>query len=153
MNKQKQIEEMAKVVRRHICEDKPCEECYYHGFRSKILSRYCEAYIHAEMLYNAGYRKIPENAVVNERLEDLLIEFDEMGFSPTTTHPYPNAYASNWKLRLAYAIGQLCKEKEKETAEKFAERVKEKFAYDIERCKAIDEICKEIIEKGVQNGN
>lgn len=32
----------------------------------------------------------------------------------------------------------------KETAEKFAERLKEKFAYDIERCKEVDEIAKEI---------
>lgn len=34
----------------------------------------------------------------------------------------------------------------KKTVDKFAERLKEKFAYDIERCKAVDEIAKEIKE-------
>ena len=52
----KQIEKMAKVLRQHICEDKPCDECNYHG-KTKILPRYCEAYIHSKTLYNAGYRK------------------------------------------------------------------------------------------------
>ncbi len=66
MNKQKQIEEMAKAVQRNMCGDRPCEECNYHGFKTKILPRYCEVYLIAEKLYNAGYRKIPENAVVLE---------------------------------------------------------------------------------------
>ena len=60
----KKIEEMAKVVQRDMCGDRPCEECNYHGFKTKILPRYCEVYLIAEKLYNAGYRKIPENAVV-----------------------------------------------------------------------------------------
>lgn len=34
----------------------------------------------------------------------------------------------------------------KETAEKFAEMSKEKFAYDIERCKVVDEVYKKITE-------
>lgn len=52
-----------------------------------------------------------------------------------------------WGLdqRLAFWQGK-AEEVRKETAEKFAERLKEKFAYDIERCKAVDEICKEFTE-------
>ena len=59
MSDKQMIEEMAKVLRQHICEDKPCDKCNYHG-KTKILPRYCEAYIHSKTLYNAGYRKIPE---------------------------------------------------------------------------------------------
>lgn len=66
MDKQKQIEEMAKILRQHICQDKPCDECNYHG-KTKILPRYCDAYLHSKTLYNAGYRKIPEGAVVLTR--------------------------------------------------------------------------------------
>ena len=68
MDKQKQIEEMAKVVQRDTCGDRPCEECNYHG-KMKILPRYCGVYLIAEKLYNAGYRKIPEGAVVLTREE------------------------------------------------------------------------------------
>ena len=68
MNKQKKIEEMAKLVQQDMCGDIPCEECNYHG-KMKILPRYCVAYLIVEKLYNAGYRKIPENAVVLTREE------------------------------------------------------------------------------------
>lgn len=113
MDKQKQIEEMAK----HCCN--ACEMgwgCDYGDCAEKGKDGYKNCGIAketAEMIYNAGYRKIHENAVVLTEaesfgdIEDLLTEFDEMGFTPTNLHPYPNAYASNWKLRLAWAIGQL----------------------------------------------
>ena len=36
--------------------------------------------------------------------EDLLIEFDEMGFVPTTAVPDHEAYAIDWKNRLINAL-------------------------------------------------
>lgn len=35
---------------------------------------------------------------------DLLTEFDEMGFVPTTTVPDPDAYAIEWKNKLIDAL-------------------------------------------------
>ena len=45
-----------------------------------------------------------------ELLEDLLIEFDEMSFFPGTTVPDPDAYARDYRERLAGAIDALAKE-------------------------------------------
>ena len=57
MDKQKQIEEMAKVL------DGDCGECYTcKYFESKGVN--CTSLLGAEYLYEAGYRKIPEGAVV-----------------------------------------------------------------------------------------
>ena len=39
-----------------------------------------------------------------EIIEDLLTEFDEMGFMPTTTVPAPDAYAIEWKNKLTDAL-------------------------------------------------
>lgn len=123
MDKQ-MIEEMAKLVQGDMCGDVPCEECNYHG-KMKILPRYCGVYLIAEKLYNAGYRKIPENAVVLTRKEKLK------------------------------EVNDLVKEKLK----KFAERVKMAFYYEFDElipsimADKIDEICKEITDKEVQNGN
>ena len=82
----------------------------------------------AECFYNAGYRKIPENAVVLTQKE--LIE-----------------------MQLKYYNGGA-----EETAEKFAERVKSLFdieqwytvADNKKVHKAIDEICKEIRTKEIR---
>ena len=89
MDKQKQIEEMAKLVQGDMCGDVPCEECNYNG-NMKILPKYCGTYLIAKKLYNAGYRKIPENAVVLteernkiicdriEQLERVQVELQEL---------------------------------------------------------------------------
>lgn len=157
MDKQKQIEEMIDIQRKNClgkgicdCVDADCNACSALAF------------------YTAGYRKIPEGAVVltgmetEQRFEDLMVAFDEMGFMPNTTHPFPEEYVETWKQRLIFVFGQL----RKETADKFAERLKFKLekhtrkimredyqqgAYiymvessDIETC--IDEIAKEIME-------
>ena len=60
MDKKQQIEEMARVA----CEyfgyymvDKPCKKC-------KIYDKHCYTIHKAEILYNAGYRKIDENCAV-----------------------------------------------------------------------------------------
>ena len=123
MDEQKQIEEMAQ------CKNNfgvTCGECYTSG---------CERYKLAEELYKAGYRKIPEGAVVltddNEiKQYEWSKMLDKMGFFK---------FADNLR---------------KETAEKFAERLKRKGTifthYDYNDyleigVDDIDEICKEII--------
>lgn len=40
-------------------------------------------------------------------IEDLLIEFDEMGFAPTTLCESPEKYAFEWKKRLVAEIDKL----------------------------------------------
>ena len=71
MDKRKQIEEMYKIFLEYKFTT-AIEKFSYEGM--------CEHF------YNAGYRKIPENAVVltgtetEERLVDLIVEFDEMSF-------------------------------------------------------------------------
>lgn len=66
------------------------------------------------------YKYLTENAVVlnatetTEYLIDLLVDFDEMSFCPTTLTPNPDEYAIEWKQKLIYAIDQA----NKETAEK-----------------------------------
>lgn len=153
----KQIEKMARDFcnAQYRCnEDSPCcKEC--------ILKGDCIPYEYARVAYNAGYRKIHENEVVltametEQQFEDLMVAFDEMGFMPNTTHPFPEEYVETWKQRLIFVFGQL----RKETAEKFAEMVKRRLyeycevgvSYD-EFCEAnvicddIYEICKEIKE-------
>lgn len=112
--------------------------------------------IMAEELIKKNYCKIPEDAVVltgmetEQRFEDLMVAFDEMGFMPNTTHPFPEEYVETWKQRLIFVFGQL----RKETAEKFAERLKAKAELmptparyvDMVYVEDIDEILKEITE-------
>jgi hypothetical protein len=37
-------------------------------------------------------------------ITDLLVDFDEMGFAPTTTVPDPEAYAIKWRNKLRDAL-------------------------------------------------
>ena len=139
----KMIEEMAKAVQRDMCGDRPCEECNYHGFKTKILPRYCEVYLIAEKLYNAGYRKIPDAVVI---LEEGIERFAETFAKSPQMQKVMNGLIKAWQ---------------KETAEKFAERLKELVAdrncnedYDWEEVQVdgqifvecVDEICKEITD-------
>ena len=114
MDKQKQIKEMASDLSKAVIQD-------YGGVY------FLET---AEALYNAGYRKIPEGAMVLMD-EDEIKQYewskmlDKMGFFK---------FADNLR---------------KETAEKFAERLKDRAYYAVfdTRCVSvdtIDEICKEI---------
>lgn len=74
----------------------------------------------AEALYNAGYRKIPKGGVVlTKEQEDKIF----------------NDYA------------EYIKKVRKETAEKFAERLKEICDYDERLCDTADEICKELVDE------
>lgn len=78
MNKEQQIEEMANIA--HKCIKSSCEDCIKND-------RKCFDYKQAEVLYDAGYRKVPENAVIltpEERDEEMkeinktLAECDEL---------------------------------------------------------------------------
>ena len=87
---------------------------------------------YAEELYNAGYRKIPKNAVV------LVDEKDIQQYEWSKLIDKMGVIKFGEKLR-------------KETAEKFAERAKEEafvmfMGEPIIRASKIDEICKEFTE-------
>jgi hypothetical protein len=45
-----------------------------------------------------------ENEQIEEQMDNLLIEFDEMGFQPTTPVPDPEGFALNWRNRLLNAL-------------------------------------------------
>lgn len=60
----------------------------------------------AEALYNAGYRKVGSDAKGNLlKIQNLCIEFDEMGYEPTTLCENPEQTAKKWKSDLMYEIG------------------------------------------------
>lgn len=137
MEKQKQIEEMAKIIRADYKEWLDVTGCIPQGtsYYAECLGGAIDC---AELLYNAGYRKISENAVVLTDEKDIKqFEWskmlDKMGFFK---------FVDNLR---------------KETAEKFAERLKEKawafntdengniWDYSIMK-NSIDEIYKEITE-------
>lgn len=44
---------------------------------------------------------------MTEVMQDLLIDFDEMGFAPTTLCPNPDKYACGWKEKLVAEINCL----------------------------------------------
>lgn len=136
----KQIEEMAKVIGVN------CGECYTCKHRGAIN---CVDFLSAEELYNAGYRKIEEGAVVpteDEVYEELdtckvaMIVHDdgEKYVSYDDYNEYTERLGKIARQRKA-RIEQLekllddrcdrCIERErKETAEKFVERLKELVA-------------------------
>ena len=156
MDKQKQIEEMARTFGGcHITPNcKVC--CAYSG------STDCPNKTNAQKLYNAGYRKIPEGAVVLTREEHQkylaykIIEPQIRGCLDRERE---------LEKRLQEIAGEFAKEylavseqTRKETAEKFAEKARAKShqAYvNIDEMPRkdgfvflsdIDEICKEITE-------
>lgn len=105
---QEQIEEMAVIGCVRNPQAHTAEECSKCDFKQGM----CNAYRHAEALYNAGYGDVSEYKAEIERLhsnipqhlEDLLIEFDEMGFAPTTVCPNPDKYATEWRDRLVNCV-------------------------------------------------
>ena len=120
MDKQKQIEEMA----HNLCHiEKDCQDCKLNGI--------CLAYNYAEIIFNTGYRKIPENAVV----QHYEAEIEALEFELSQSN-------------------KVIKTIRKETAEKFAIKAKESFfgvnCIDIGEWNwyhdKLDEICKEISE-------
>ena len=106
------IEEMAKVINNpmlNYCRElNKCKEvCLYRGKSCRHYT--CRDYAYAEALYNAGYRKIPENAVVltMEEYDKLILLKDD--------------YVNGYEAGVEEAWDDACEV----TAEKFAERLKE----------------------------
>lgn len=132
-NKQKQIEEMAKSMLEYGMEKYPTENsvCSEEILRKKFFYVFLT---YAEHLYNAGYRKIPENSVV------------------LTEEEWTEHYE-----QFAQSLYQKEANTRKETAEKFAEMAKELLDKQEKGWSAnmiwistakncIDEICKELLE-------
>ena len=98
MNKEQQIEEMMLTVPQKIVayDGNPAGQHLYGEQRQEI----------AEALYNAGYRKVGSDAKGNLlKIQNLCIEFDEMGYEPTTLCENPEQTAKKWKSDLMYEIG------------------------------------------------
>lgn len=100
MSKEKQIEEIAKILDSN-CEGIPDTVCQENSCSS------CKA----RQIIGVGYRKQSE---VLDDLEDLLIDFDEMGFCPITPVPDPEGYAVEWKRKLVNALQGYRKQSEAE---------------------------------------
>ena len=49
---------------------------------------------------------------LTEYITDLLIDFDEMGFAPTTLVPNPEAYAIEWRNKITKAFKELTEDNE-----------------------------------------
>ena len=65
MDKQKQIEEMARIFIKASCKGSECEKCLFIDSVKEAE----ECCVCLKAFYNAGYCKIPENAVVLTREE------------------------------------------------------------------------------------
>ena len=131
MDKQRQIEELARILIKASCKGSECEKCIYIDSVKEAE----ECCVCLKALYNAGYRKIPENAVVLT-MDEHIAMLKDLAESNAKTY------------EMAYQKGS------KETAEKFAERAKEMFfgvnCIDIDEWNwyldKIDEIFQELTE-------
>jgi hypothetical protein len=66
---------------------------------------------------------------MNQTINDLLTEFDKMGFAPTNVCDNPERKAKLWKSALVYELGLLLDEHaaiRKKEVEEFAEKLKAK---------------------------
>ena len=81
-------------------------------------------------------------------MQDLLIDFDEMGFAPTTACPNPDKYACEWKGKLIAEIN--CLQEQLEAAANGQETLQKALAEknaEIERRKN-NLFCKVVIDEG-----
>ena len=141
MDKQKQIEEMARVICGFACDYEKCEICPFN-----CINAPCEHHDYAINLINAGYRKIPEGAAAfidrklfNEIANDILLSVK------------PVYLRKEIVCKMLDLIDRLMVQTRKETAEKFAKMLKAEIVdFDELRCiqvfEFVDEICKEITE-------
>lgn len=159
----KQIEEITKELCPHYYKG----ECYYETNEVSDCNCECEFDWAVKKLLNAGYRKIPENAVVLTKEE-----YEKLGLFVETVQEYETVNGQLLLVKERKAVKKLPTDivefVRKETAEKFAERLKEELenrslieGYDLEDLEfdgetiqeCIDKICKEITDKVVQNEN
>lgn len=127
--KQKQIEEMAKV----IMQPQDCKGyednrgCYFgngKGCKKCKIERHENAQIMADYLYNAGYRKIPENAVVLTREEYEKLKDEKADNILANIDKVFKAEFADMKNSMIKRINKnYAKKVRKETAEKFAKLV------------------------------
>lgn len=107
---QEQTKQMLKI----LCDKFQCS-AIDRSYMAKSCKQ-CEAIV--EALREAGYGDVTEYKAEIERLqsntpqylEDLLIEFDEMGFAPTTVCPNPDKYATEWRDRLVNCVNDATKQ-------------------------------------------
>ena len=96
---------------------------------------------------------------MNDRLLGLLIEFDEMGFAPTTTSTDPEEFAVRWKeqvlkeIELLEAENSVLRQEKKAAVEDVAEGIKMAFYHEFDElipstmADKIDEIVKEVLNE------
>lgn len=120
MNKQEQIEEMAVIGCVRNPQAHTAEECSKCDFKQGM----CNAYRHAEALYNAGYRKIPENAVVLTKEEYIDL-----------SRNYVTEQIEKTRKETAKEILQKMKEKCKELENKFSHICKSQKECLMETCR------------------
>ena len=96
---------------------------------------------------------------IKDRLLELMIEFDEMGFAPTTVCEDAEGLAVKWKEQVVNEIGRLEKqittlqEGLKKAVEDVAERIKMAFYYEFDElipstmADKIDGIVKEVLHE------
>ena len=58
-----------------------------------------------------GDQTMKDNQI--DMITELLIDFDEMGFAPTTLVPDPEAYAIEWRNKITKAFNELAEENER----------------------------------------
>lgn len=168
MNKEQQIEEMAKAMCEHFDRamvDQPCTKC-------RTYDKNCYTIHQAEALYNAGYRKVPDRAVDEiTRLNNVEAELQELNIkyyneAKDLRRELAEAKAENLRLseKLTQVLLSIDTVKEmnamcdiddhiKQTVKEFAEKLKELLHNDYikpsgftdERCvfECIDELLKE----------
>ena len=132
------IQELARVLIKASCKGSECEKCLFIDSVKEAE----ECCVCLKALYNAGYRKIPENAVVLSREEHIQMIKD---LAESNAKTYETAYERG----------------SKETAEKLSDKVHRKMEAYIQPhtlysqaekelfkvfLKKFDEICKEITE-------
>ena len=162
MDKQKQIEGMAKIILEKAFENYETSGSVEIDTEVRQTC-YCAFLVYCEALYNAGCRILTENAVVlteeefKEKIDccDVsMIHHDDDGKRYIEYEKYKD-FTDRLGKRIQQLKGQL-KQERKETAEKFAERLKERLdisaiGYSTEEIiieveDKIDEICKEFVE-------
>ena len=99
---------------------------------------------------------------IKDRLLDLMIEFDEMGFAPTTVCEDAEGLAVKWKEQVVNEIGRLeaqittLQAGLKKAVEDVAERIKMAFYYEFDElipstmADKIDEIVKEVLKNSYE---
>lgn len=138
MDKQKQIEEMAKAMLEFGMEKYPTGESVFT--ETKLREQFYHVFLtYAEYLINAGYRKIPENAVVLTREEHQrylaykIIEPQIRGCLDREEKLEKQVRELGKELNLAKSVLSYDDERplekwaehlRKETVDKFAERLK-----------------------------